>query len=183
MNELTKYSKSLLLLLESLGKLTLLGVVLLATSLRELTKRVLLLLGQPSGDLHVDGEDQIASAVVPIVDVGNALTSQSKDGAGLGALLDLVLDGALQSGDVDLGAQRGLGDGDGYLAVDVHAVPLENAVGADGHLNDQISRRTAVLALAALTPQSDALAVVDSGGAAMPSSSPRHTASERARSL
>ena len=152
MNELTKYSKSLLLLLESLGKLTLLGVILLPAGLRELTERVLLLLGQSSGNLHVHGADEITAAAVGGIDVGNTLTPQSEDGAGLGALLDLVLDRTLQGGHVDLRAQSGLGDGDGHLALDVHAVPLENAVGTNHDLDDEIPRGASVLALAALTP-------------------------------
>ena len=74
-----------------------------------------------------------------------------------------MLGGALQGGDVDLSTQGGLGDRDGHLAVDVGTVTLEDVVRADSYLNDQISRRAAVLALAALISQSDALAVVDTG--------------------
>jgi len=50
------------------------------------------------------------------------------------------------------------------LQIDRRAVPLEEFVGADGDADEQIARRAAVFARAALPPEGDRLAVVDAGG-------------------
>ena len=74
-----------------------------------------------------------------------------------------MLDVALQRGNVDLRAQRGLGNGDGNLTVQIVAVTLKNSMGAHRDLNDEIACRPTHLALTALTAQRNALTAVNAG--------------------
>ena len=73
---------------------------------------------------------------------GDALAPQTEHGAGLGALRQVVLHLAVDGGDLQLRAQRGLRKGDGRFAEHVVALPAEQLDGAAPSTRDQqIARR------------------------------------------
>src|SRR5699024_4555498 len=88
----------------------------------------------------------------------------AEGGAGLGPLGDVVLDLAVDGGDLHLPAQHRLGEGDGRLAQHVVALPAEELVGPHGDGDQQVACRPAVSPGIALAPQGDGLPVVDAGG-------------------
>lgn len=81
-----------------------------------------------------------------------------------GALGHVVAHLAIQGGHLDVGAQGRLGKGDGHLAQHVGTVPLEEFMPPHGNRHQQIAAGTAVGAYIALAADTDALAVVDTGG-------------------
>ena len=98
-----------------------------------------------------------------IADVGNTLIPEDKLPTGLGSLGDGVVDLAIQGRHLDLRAQGCLGKGNRHLAQNIHIVPLENGMALDENLYQQVTVGTAVGAHTALTPDTDALAVVHTG--------------------
>ena len=156
------YFPFLILLLELPEEGLPLLVVVLAHGLGELLQGLLLLPVEVAGGLDVDRDILVAPA--PAVEGGDALALQAEGGAGLGALGDVVLHLAVDGGDLQLGAQHRLGEGDGSLAEDAGPLPAEELVGPDGDGDEKVARGAAVLPGVALTPDGDGLPVVDTGG-------------------
>src|SRR5690606_24099935 len=94
----------------------------------------------------------------------HALVAQAEDLAGLGFGGDADLGLAAEGGHAGDVAQRGLGDADRHLAVQVVAVALEDRVLANADFDIEIAGLGSRRAGLALAGQADAIAVVDARG-------------------
>src|SRR5919201_1248941 len=94
----------------------------------------------------------------------DALRFQAEGAAALRLGRHADLGRAVERRDGDLAAERGRGDGDRHLAMQVVVVARENRVRLDVHLHVEIARRAAVHARLALAGEPHAIAFVDAGG-------------------
>src|SRR5690606_27335237 len=108
---------------------------LLARLAREFFEQLALALGQRGRRLHDHAHPLIAAGAVA-VQRGDALAPQAEDLAALRAGRDDHLDLAVEGGHLHRGAECGLGEADGNLAVDVAIVPDEDRVLL--HLEDHV---------------------------------------------
>src|SRR5690606_26168223 len=90
-----------------------------------------------------------------------ALAAQAEDLAALGLGRDLQARHAVEGGDLDLAAERGGGEADRHLAVQVVVFALEHPVRPDVDLDVEIARGAAVDARFAVTGVAQAHAFVD----------------------
>ena len=95
--------------------------------------------------------------------VGDALSQEGKDLAGLSSFGEAVFDGLLQRGHVQFCAQSRLCEGKGHIDIEVVVPTLEQLVGLDGDDDQQVAVGAAPLPQAALAADGEHLAVVDAG--------------------
>src|ERR1035438_990196 len=115
--------------------------------------------GELLGDLHQHLHDEIAAAF--FVHVGNAAPADAQLLAALRTLGNLEGDRAVDAGHLNLSAQRCLWKADGYDAVQVLAIALEEVVSADGEHDIQIAAGTARAARVAFAGAADAGSMLD----------------------
>ena len=122
--------------------------------------KISLLFRKLCGCFHNHTESLIAPAL-GIAHLGNALAGDHKFLAGLGAFGNGEFLLAIQGGNIDLCAQCRLGKGDRHFAEHIHAVPFKNGVALDVNLHQHIAIGAAIAANTALTPDTEALTVID----------------------
>src|SRR5690606_32629438 len=128
----------------------------------ELLQQFALLGGEVDRGLHHHAAVEVARGAA--AHRTHALAAQAEGLAGLGLGRDPDLDLAAQGGHRDHVAQRGLGDADRHLAVQVVAVAGEDRMLAHAHFDVEVARRGAGRAGLALAGQADAVAAVHAGG-------------------
>src|SRR4029453_7658532 len=95
--------------------------------------------------------------------VGDPLAAEPEEAPRLGPLLDLHLDGAVDRGDVELGAEGRLGDADGDVAHDVVPLAAEELVLVDRDRDVEVAGCTGCAGLA-LAAELEARPRVDARG-------------------
>src|SRR5688572_26990752 len=128
----------------------------------QLAQQVLLAVGEAHRGLHHHGAQQVAG--VGGTHALDALAAQAERLAALGLGRDLDLGRAVERGDLDLPAQRRLGEADRHLAVQVVPVSLEDAVLLEVDHHVEVAGGAPVHAGLPLAGQADAVALVHAGG-------------------
>src|SRR5262249_20919003 len=105
------------------------GLDVVVLELGQLAEEFFLAGGQPGGGLDDDLDQFVAAA--PAVDIRHAAALELQDLAGLRAAGDGQAVGTVERGDLDLGAQRGLGEADGDAGDQIAAGAFEERVLAD----------------------------------------------------
>ena len=126
-------------------------------------KKLLLLRRKIFRRLDDDCEYQVAAALG--VDVGDTLTAKGEGGARLRTLGNSEFFGlAAKDGDVYLGSERSLREGNRYLTEYIVALAVEYRVGTDSYVDNKVAVGAAVSACRALTSKHYSLTVVNSRG-------------------
>ena len=107
--------------------------------------------------------DDLVAALAFARGGGYALLAEAEFLAGLGAGGDLELGAAVDGGDVDLGAESGLGHGDGDGGEDVVGDAVEDGMRAGFDDQEEVAVGASVGAGVALAGEADALAVAGAG--------------------
>ena len=113
---------------------------------------------------YLDAHGHVLVATTALVQARDTLTLQAEGGVSLGAGGQVVLDLAVDGGDLQFAAQRGVYEGDRVGVVDIKAVPSEHGMGGDGDADDEVAVGAAVPTHVTLTVHIDGLAVVNTGG-------------------
>src|SRR5919198_753494 len=129
---------------------------------RELAQQVALLAREPLRHGHLDGDQQVAEQ--PAGGAGHPAAAHPEGAAVLGAGRDLERHRPVQGRHLQLGAERGLGEGHRHGDGQVVAAAAEQRVLADVDLDDQVPGGRAGLAGLALALEADGGAVADPGG-------------------
>ena len=110
-----------------------------------------------------DDLDQLVAAA-PAADVGHPPPLEPEHVAALGPLGDVQPVRAVEGGDLDLGAEGGLGEADRHLADQVVAAPLEERVLADHDLDPEVAPGRTGVARLALVAELEPHAALDARG-------------------
>src|SRR5450755_2076775 len=138
------------------------AIRVLRVDLLQLAQQLLLAVGEAHRGLHHHLAQEVAR--IGRAHALDALAAQAKHLPRLGLGRHLDLGRAVERGNLDLAAERRLGEADGHLAVEVVAIALEDAMGLQVHDDVEVPRRAAVHAGLAFAGQADAVALVDAGG-------------------
>src|SRR5690554_2615994 len=128
---------------------------------RQLLQQLLLLLGEPVGDLDLHSGEQISGASPAGVE---PLALDPEDPTARRARRDLDLDRTVHRGNRDAGPQSRLGVGDRDRDGQVVATASEQGMGGHMHVDQQVSGRPAVAARCSLARDPDRGTVLDAGG-------------------
>src|SRR6185503_5871169 len=137
-------------------------VNVLARERRELLEQLSLSRRQLLRRLDDDAHELVAGAVA--VQIRHAAAAQTEHLARLCPGRYLHLEAAVERRDLDLGAERGLGDADRHLAHEVRALAREDRMLLDVEHDVEVTRRPAVIAGLALAAELQPRAGVDAGG-------------------
>lgn len=108
----------------------------------QLLEELSLLFAEVLGDDEVGADKNIAAAVA--VDVGNSFAANPEASSRLRAGGDVQRLGSFECGNLNVRAERGLGNGDGDAAKQMFFVALENLVLADMDDHVEVSRRASM---------------------------------------
>src|SRR5690606_31122223 len=140
-------------------------VVALAAGLQrllELPEQLLLLAGEVHGRLHHDVAEHVAGDLA--AHRFDALAAQAELLAALGFRRNLQRHAAVQRRHLHLAAERGRGEADRHIAMQVAALAAEDRMRPDPHFHVQVARRTAILSRLAFAGEANAVAGVHAGG-------------------